>query len=231
MQELLYQGLITENDFKSYNQNDFNQKQQLIQLSNQINESQQTLEIQKKNYEKLTKINSTLSGYVYEVSVAKGDFINPGTTIAIIGPSNMGKSAFHAKLYFSAIDGKKIRKNMDIAIIPSTIKQEEYGFIHGKVTDVSSYPVTPEYILASLQNKTLAQNFSKIQNPIEIKVDLIPNESNYSGLDWSSSKGPNSYVNSGIICTGQASVNVKKPIDLVIPKLRKFIFGISEENE
>ena len=202
--------------------------QHLLLLQQQIEEARMHLNIQRENYENATRVISPESGIVYEVSISKGTYISPGATIAVIEPFSSNGSALEATMFFAGKDGKRVKSGMTIDVCPSTVKQEEYGYIQGIVTSVSKFPATPQYIQATFQNQNLTQSFSSLEAPIEVKVRLIPDAKNVSGYKWSSSKGPAETLETGILCFGAVTVTEKKPIALVIPLVKKKIFGIGE---
>lgn len=202
--------------------------QQLLSLRQQIDEARMQLNIQQENYNKATRIESSESGIVYEVSIAKGAYISPGSTIAVIEPFSSDGSTLVATMFFAGKEGKRIRPGMKIDVSPSIVKQEEYGYIQGIVTYVSKYPATPQHIQAIFQNQNLTQSFSKMEAPIEVKVRLIPDIRTVSGYKWSSSKGPDRTFEAGILCSGAVTVNAQRPIALVIPLVKKKVFGIGE---
>lgn len=202
--------------------------QQLLSLSQQIDEAQMQLRVQQESYEIATKVISPESGIVYEVSIAKGSYISPGATIAVIEPFSSDGSALVATMFFPGRDGKRVKPGMMIDVSPSTVKQEEYGYIQGIVTNVSRFPVTAQYIQAKLQNQNLTQVFSQLEAPIEIKVRLIPDNHTVTGYKWSSSKGPDKILETGTLCSGAVTVSSQKPISLVIPLVKKKVFGIGE---
>ena len=202
--------------------------QQLLSLRQQIDEARTQLDIQQQNYETATRVISSESGTVYEVSIAKGAYISPGSTIAVIEPFSSDGSTLVATMFFAGKDGKRIHTGMKIDVSPSTVKQEEYGYIQGIVTYVSKYPASPQRIQAILQNQNLAQSFSQLQAPIEVTVRLIPDTKTASGYKWSSSKGPDESLETGILCSGAVTVTSRKPISLVIPLIKKKALGIGE---
>ena len=59
---------------------------------------------------------------------------------------------------------------MEVRVSPTTVKAEEYGFMIGKVTKVSEYPVTPEGLMRVLRNDSLAQTLASAGAPIEVKA-------------------------------------------------------------
>ncbi len=202
--------------------------QQLLSLQQQIDEARMQLEIQRENYETATRVVSSESGTVYEVSISKGTYISPGSTIAVIEPFSSDGSTLVATMFFAGKDGKRIQSGMKIDVSPSTVKQEEYGYIQGIVTYVSKYPATPQHIQAIFQNQNLAQTFSRFEAPIEVTVRLIPDTKTTTGFKWSSSKGPDETLETGILCSGAVTVSEKRPISLVIPLIKKKALGIGE---
>ena len=116
---------------------------------------------------------------------------------------------------------------MNIAVIPSTVKQEEYGFIQGIVTSVSDYPVTPQYLQAVMQNQALAQQFAN-SSPIEVKLSMVPDPTTETGFHWSSSRGPDDTLTPGITTTGFVIVRSQRPIEMIVPLIKKKVFGIGE---
>ena len=202
--------------------------QQLLSLQQQIDEARMQLNIHQENYETATRVICPESGTVYEVSIAKGSYISPGATIAVIEPFSSNGSTLEATIFFAGRDGKRVKSGMVIDVSPSTVKQEEYGYIQGIVTSVSKFPATPQYIQATFQNQSLTQAFTQLEAPIEIKVRLIPDSKTVSGYKWSSSKGPSETLETGILCSGAVTVTEQRPIALVIPLIKKKAFGIGE---
>ena len=203
--------------------------QQLLSLQHQIEEAKKQLEIQQQSYQNATRIVSPVTGTVYEVAIARGAYVSPGATIAVIEPYASDGSSLQATMYFPVKDAKRIKRGMNIAICPSTVKQEEYGYIQGIVTSVSEFPVSSQYLLASLQNQGLAQTFANIGTPVEIKVSLMPDPTTVTGFRWSSSKGPADTLETGVLCSGSVTVSSQKPIELVIPLVKRKLFGIGEK--
>lgn len=204
-------------------------EKQFLSREQAIEESRKQLEILQINYKEQTKITAPLDGTVFEVSVSRGDGVTIGTPIAMIEPEESNVKKYQAVLYFNAQDGKKIVPGMNIAISPSIVKQEDYGFIRGIVTSVSAFPVSSRYIEDTFHHDGLVSLFTRIGTPIEVRADLIPDPSSVSGYKWSSSKGPEVSISSGIICTGSVIVKKQHPFSLIIPILKKKLLGVGDE--
>lgn len=205
-------------------------KQTLMNLEHQINELKMQLKTMRDEYQIASRIVSDHAGILLEVTVSDGCFVAGGSTIAVVAADASDGTTLHTRFYFSADDGKTIKPGMEISICPSTVKQEEFGCIQGIITDVSSFPVSQDYLLSTLQNKNFVSMFlQKSPVPIEVVASLIPNPNNYSGLKWTSSRGPSQKMEAGIICTGFVITNKQHPIELVIPALKKKLLGIGDE--
>lgn len=220
LKRLYDQGLITENEY-------VNSRQTEINIDQQITEAKQQILVLNENYQTSTQVLANCTGVIMEVPVRRGDYIQPGGTIAVIESSN-NAAAIEALIYFSGADGKKILPGMKIGIVPTTVKQEEYGYIQGLITDVSPFPVSDNYLISSLQNTSLATTFHQIPNPIEVKVSIIPDPTTYSGYKWSSSKGPAQKIGAGYMCTATVTTSSKHPVELLIPTLKRKLLGIGD---
>ena len=222
MHNLYNQGLITEQEY-------LNSRQTEVNIEQQITETKQQIMVLNENYQTSTEVVANVSGRIMEVPIRRGDYVQPGSTICVID-SGGEDSALGALVYFSAADGKKIQPGMKIGLVPTTVKQEEYGFIQGLVTDVSEFPVSDNYLISSLQNVSLANTFHQIGNPIEVKVSIIPDPTSYSGYKWSSSKGPNQKIGSGYICTAKVTTDKRRPVSLLIPTIKKKLLGVGDDS-
>ena len=236
LQGLYGEGLVTKNqlmssqsDLSSLNLKIQDLERQQMNLDQRIAEAKKNLEILQINYGNQTRVVSSINGTVSEVSAKEGDYLSIGTSIVKVEPNESSVKQIQALLYYPARDGKKIKRGMNVAISPSTVKQEEYGYIQGIVTNVSMYPVSNQSLMRTFQNEGLVNMFATSGTPIEVKAALIPDPATYSQYKWSSSHGPNQTIDSGIICTGSVTVSDQSPISLVIPILKKKLFGVGED--
>ena len=202
--------------------------QAMMNLQHQIDEARKQLEMEQRNYQNATKIVSPVAGKIYEISVTRGTYVSPGVPVAIVEPYSRDGGTLRAVMYFPVKDGKRIRRGMNIAVIPSTVKQEEYGFIQGIVTSVSDFPVSPQYLQSVMQNPALAQEFLANSSPIEVKISMVPDPTTETGFHWSSSRGPDNSLSAGISTTGFVIVRSRRPIAMIVPLIKKKVLGIGE---
>ena len=127
-----------------------------------------------------------------------------------------------AVVYVPSVHGKKVKPGMDIHIAPSTVRQEEYGMMLGKVTFVSNFPATPRGMAMALKNDQLVQSLSGNGAPYEVHADLVVDPATPSRYRWSSSKGPPVDIQSGTLASGQVTVDRQRPVAAVLPLLRRW---------
>jgi HlyD family secretion protein len=160
---------------------------------------------------------------VVEVKVSKGDVVSAGTDIANVAKTGSDVKALEAVIYVPVSNGKKIKEGMSVKIYPSTVSKEEYGYMKGTVTEVPEYPVSPESVLDTLGNQSLAQQLTGEGSPLEVRVDLVADETTVSGYAWSSKKGAGVNVQNGTLCSAAVVVDEQSPASMVIPLLKKKI--------
>ena len=191
--------------------------------SNRLDEVQRELGELENQLAGTAEVPSPYRGRVLELMVDPGNLVAPGmrllTLEAMEGPID-------AILYIPAGDGKKVKPGMPVRISPSTVKQEEYGFILGEVKKTSEYPVTPEGMARVLRNEQLVGTLTGEVAPIEVVATLFPDETTTSRFRWSSSEGPPHEVFTGTICSASVIVEEKRPISYVLPIFKEAL-GVS----
>ena len=175
-----------------------------------------------KKYDDSAKIVSPYAGKVVQVVAVTGKALNAGEPVATLELTGKNIKDIEAIVYVPISEGKLVRVGMDIRISPTIVKKEEYGFILGKVTEVSEYPVTSARMLELLANDQLVSTISQGGAMIEVKADLINDKTTVSGYKWSTEKGPPLKIQSGTFCDTLVTYKTERPINLVIPILRKW---------
>jgi len=187
---------------------------------NQIEDTRQVLTELENELEATSKVVSPFSGRIVEVAIEAGDVVGAGSRLMTLESED---APITAMIYIPATEGKKVRPGMEVYVSPSTVRSEEYGFMVGEVESASAYPVTPEGLRRVLRNQKLIQELTGETAPIEVRVQLIEDPNTPSGFRWSSSEGPPTKIYSGTICTGNVTVETKRPISYVLPLMRKTV--------
>ncbi len=247
-QELLDKGLITkqtmlqtkeelvqtrdsiqsaENQIKQINvtKNELVQKykEQALNYQVKISEAAKNLSSLKNQLEVNSQVKSPYTGQVLSVLYDEGTQVLKGNAILNLELTGKNIKNLEAVVYVGPTQGKMVQPGMKVQVSPSNVKREKYGFVVGKVKTVSEFPATAQGMMRILKNQDLVKALGGAGAPYEIQVDLLEDSTSYSGLDWSSGKGPNIKIHSGTLTTSQIVTKEERPLTLVIPALKKFL--------
>ncbi|MEA5461130.1 NHLP bacteriocin system secretion protein [Arcicella sp. LKC2W] len=199
--------------------------QQKITLQNQrIAEAERNLQFLTERYDKQSNIRSSYSGEVVEVLTDVGVVVGAGTPLFKLKNQDEAKLSNKLKgvLYIPSQDGKKIKKGMEAFVVPSTVQPQEYGFIKGKVTYISDFPITQQGMMTSVKNDQLAKGLLSSGPLFEVHVEFDKDSNSYSGFKWTSAKGPDIAIKEGTSCTGKITIKQENPASIVVPAFKKF---------
>jgi HlyD family secretion protein len=198
-------------------------------LENSINRKKEIQEV-KREIAKLelqlgdsSQIISQHSGRVLEIAVTPGQVVNAGARLGTIEVENPN-SQLVGVTYFPIGDGKKIQPEMSIQITPQTVKRQRFGGIVGKVTDISSFPITKEAAANVVGNSEVVQSLvsEKQEGLMQVFSSLELDNTTFSGYKWSSSSGPQLKISSGTTTVVRVKIEERAPITFVIPLLREY---------
>ena len=171
-------------------------------------------------FQRTSNVVAPISGEVVEEKIYTGSMITTGTPVISVQPDD---GQVIAVIYVPSILVKDVKAGMDAEISPSTAKREEFGFIRGKVTFVAHYPATTVGMMTLLENEPLVASLSAHGTVTEVDVALERSTNTPSGFRWSSSRGPETQVTPGTLCSAQIVTRTQKPITLVFPFLKKLM--------
>jgi HlyD family secretion protein len=169
-----------------------------------------------------SEVATPYTGRVLELMTEQGDMVASGEPILSLDLTGRSVKKLMAVLYVSSVEGKRIRVGMPVRIAPSTVKQEEFGMMLGRVTYVSDFPATTKGMARVLKNDQLVSVLSGSGAPYEVHADLTVAPETVSKYKWSSSEGPPLTIQSGTLATASIEVRQERPIGMVIPLFRKY---------
>jgi NHLM bacteriocin system secretion protein len=189
----------------------------------EINEAARNLQLLEEKLRLSSELSSPHTGRVIELRANEGDVVSIGSPILNLEPigDNADAASYEVVLYVPSGEGKKIRPGMQVRITPSTVQEEEYGFIAGKVTFVSDFPTTLKGMMRMLENEELVRAFmEQSKEPaLTIRAEPARDPNTPSGFKWSSGKGPAVTITSGTPCKAAITVREQRPIALLLPSL------------
>lgn len=203
-----------------------NQREDAISLNRQeVNSIRESLASLQNQLEATTAITSPYSGRVLGVLLNSGSLVKTGDAVLKLELSGQGSDDLHAVIFIHPAEGKKVRPGMSAHISPSTVRQEEFGFIQGLITQVDDFPLETAEMYRILQNDKMVSTLFQDGAPIQVIADLIPDPSTVSGYLWSSAKGPPVGMYSGTMCSVAVTVQEQPPLQLLIPLFKKNLLG------
>ncbi len=169
-----------------------------------------------------TEIVAQQTGRILEIMSEQGAVVSKGEALLTLDLMGRTVKDLEAVIYVPSVHGKQIKVGMPALIAPSTVKQEEFGLMLGRVTYVSDFPSTSRGMRRTLKNDKLVASLSGQDAPYEIHADLLIDVDTVSKYRWSSSKGPPVKIQSGTLATAQITVASRRPIEMVIPLIREY---------
>jgi HlyD family secretion protein len=195
----------------------------VIVVKNQLEEARRQMALMLRDAKNFTSIISPYTGRVLEVKAAEGQLVERGTHLISVEATGVDVNEMEAYLYLPASEGKKIASGMKVEISPSTAKREEFGYLPAFVSSVAEYPSTDQGLMRVFGNEKLVQQLSGTMAPIQIVASLKSSAVNPSHYEWSTRTGPPFLLQSGTACSATITLAEQRPIELVIPVLRKAV--------
>lgn len=169
-----------------------------------------------------SQVASPYTGRILELMTEPGQIVQRGEPILSLDLAGRTIQDLVAVVYVPSLHGKKIKAGMEMHIAPSTVAREEHGMLVARVTFVSSFPATPKGMARVLKNQQLVQTLTGDAAPHEVHAELIVAPDTPSQYRWTSSEGPPTKIQSGTLAQAYITVATRRPIDRVLPLLRKW---------
>jgi HlyD family secretion protein len=168
-------------------------------------------------------------GQVLELLASPGQYLTQGDTILMLGEPG---ASIECVAYFAFNQGDKVDPGMSTRVALSNADQDIYGSIIGEVTQVAPYPTTRAEMQSVLADAQLVDYFLTAgdkyqQAPLEIRVRLKRDLDDPTTYLWTSGHGPARAIRSGTSCQVQVVTEYVRPIELAIPKIRKFLDAVN----
>jgi HlyD family secretion protein len=212
----------------------FKQQQERRQLSGEARQLALALELAERQLDLLTQqqqqrmvLRSPFAGRVVEVKAHDGAVVTVGSNVATIERSAGAAQAsgpLVALIFVKGSDGKLLQQGMPAEITPTNVKRQEFGFIRASIATVSDFPASRESIAQVLQNPDMVRELAGDRAPTQVQALLTPRAD--GRFDWSGAARAAPAVRSGSVCSAEVVVRERRPIEFVLPFLKK-LAGVS----
>lgn len=162
-------------------------------------------------------IVSHVDGIVNHINFTLDDFVMAGKPLFTIisgGTSNQ----LEALIFINHADGKKVRTGMDVYLLPSEFSAYDYGYIHGRVVEVSEYPASKESANVYLANMNLVDEFFSSGVPFMVRVVLLQNKENKNQLSWTSKTPAPNLIKPGTLVSADINIESASPFHFLLKK-------------
>jgi multidrug resistance efflux pump len=164
---------------------------------------------------------STHNGVVVELLASEGDVVVVNQPVLSV---EQPVRSLLALIYLPPqSQGERIRPGMLVQLSPSTAPKERYGYLLGRVVSVSKYPSTERGMMNVFNSPGLVHALSHQGAPIAVEVALIADPHTKSGYRWSSDAARGLSLSSGTLAEASFTIEVRRPISLMIPLLRQTV--------
>ncbi len=187
---------------------------------NQIEQLRRNIEINEFELRRNGNIFSQYSGLVAEVLAAPGQVLAVGGRLLTL-EADGAETPLISISYFPVRDGKKIQPGMPIQITPDTVERERFGGIVGSVISVSPIPVTKDGAKSVVGNSELVESLMREGAYIEVRARLETDTATFSGYRWSSSRGPQIQITSGLTHSTRVMIERRAPVTYLLPVFRE----------
>lgn len=220
-----YQSQINQLGLNKTN-SEIGNREKILQYEKQIRERELALTALQARLERNAVVRSHISGQVLSTMVHDGTVVQVNTPLINISLAGDKNNDLVAVVYVSASGAKLIKSGMQVQVSPTQAKKDEYGYMVGTVLNVSRFPVRQEEVMSQLHNQALVQELTESGAPLRVLVELAPDADAAEGYQWSTKRGGMVTIDEGTRCSATFIVRELRPISLVIPLFRRYVYGM-----
>jgi HlyD family secretion protein len=192
---------------------------QVLKLEQQLSDAKSALAQTEANIKQNSIVRAPTSGTVTGIGVAPGGQVTAGTTIVGLAKAGEGLNVL---AFFPITQGKAIEPGMSALVSPTYIEQEIYGSLVARVSSITEYVVDNSAIKARIGDSPLVQELISQGSVLQAEVHILPDPNGQSGLKWTSGTGAPVPVRTGAIGEVVVITERIRPIELVVPLVKRW---------
>lgn len=197
-------------------------RQRLSEYELRVREAQQRMAEQEAQLQRTTHVVARGEGVVASLRVGEGDVVARQSEILTLIPERGGRpDRLVAYFFVPGETGTQVREGMAANLVPTSISPQEYGYMRGRVKQVSPLPVASDDLEELLRNRELVQQIMQSGVPIQMEVELERREDG-KHYRWTASDGPTADLGHGTQLNGRIEIRRERLIVVVLPFLKRF---------
>ena len=175
------------------------------------------------------EIRATSDGIVTALSVQNSQIIGAGTEILKI--KSLSADDMIVVFFVPLADAKKLKPGMEVRLTPSTVNEQEFGHMNGKITSVASSSASTQEMRDRLGDDLMVSGLQQQGPSLEVIVAINRDESTASGYEWSNKKGAEISIGDGTVINANVITDSKAPITKLLPYLKEKLKVKVKESE
>ena len=173
---------------------------------------QNRLEDLRRKYTNDTVIKTDYSGYIQSVK-SIGNMVNMGDTVASIMPD----SGYDELISYVPFEyARLLELGMETQVTPYFAEREEFGYMSGVITSISSVPATEESIIKSLGTTSYVEEIIGDSTCVEVRIKLDLDMNSDNQYKWSNPKGEKLSIGYGTQCGVKIILDTYHPYELLL---------------
>jgi biotin carboxyl carrier protein len=177
-------------------------------------DNSQEIEVLRQELIQKSQISVAEAGTVYDVYVRPGQYIKRGEKIVTIQVDAGAEKSLECLLFVPVGQMKDIRIGQQVNVFPMGASKKTYGNMTGRVSFISDYPVTLQYLYDTVGSEEIAASFLSASACYEVALTLDISEETPTGFKWTTSMGPSKPFGKMTLCDASVIIAELRPIEV-----------------
>jgi HlyD family secretion protein len=165
---------------------------------------------------RLDEVTSPFSGHVVSLAVAAGQVVQAGATLVTVESTSGHNDRVVAMIFVPSDSSVALAPGDPVGLSVSTAPSAAFGLLRGRVSSVSTYPLTFGALSGLVGGDLAARRYSSISAPRLVVVDLLRDRATRSGYAWSTTTGPPMPLSTQVSVSATIQLGSQTPFSLVL---------------
>ena len=175
------------------------------------------------------EIKAVSEGVVTALSVQNLQIIGAGTEILKL--KSLDVDDMIVVFFVPLTDAKKFQPGMEVRLTPSTVNEQEFGHMNGKITSVASSLASTQEMRDRVGDDLMVSGLQQQGPSLEVIVTINRDKNTASGYEWSNKKGAEISIGDGTVINANVITDSKAPITKLLPYLKEKLKVKVEESD
>ncbi len=162
------------------------------------------------------QVTAPCSGIVLSLKGEHESFQAFETCASLYPQDEEGQQLREVRTFVTFSDLRKLAVGMAVQVSPADLSREEHGYMHGRITEIATYPTARTEAVKNFLSEDLANAvLPKEEAAFEVKVLLDAHPSLAGEIRWSHQPPANAGVRIGTFCSLQILTRRRPILDLL----------------